>query len=288
MQENIINKTALVLEGGGFRGIFTAGVLDVFLKNKLFFPYAIGISAGASYGVSYVSRQEGRNLEVNNYISDKRYSSIQNYLRDGSLFSWDFIYREMPENIIPLDYKGFADSATRFWVGVSNCVTGKSEYFQLNQTSKKDFTSLLAATCSLPLIAPIVEYHNTPYLDGGLSDSIPFEQALNSGNDKAVVILTRPKNYLKKPVKQAWFFKYYYRNYPKVAELLISRAEQYNQSVKKLEELENKGIVFIIRPETDIEVSRLENKPKKTEKAYFKATKLANEQIPALIQWLNK
>lgn len=286
MQEKVIERTALVLEGGGFRGIFTAGVLDVLLKNELYFSYAIGISAGASYGVSYVSRQAERNLIVNDYISDKRYSSFRNLWREGSLFSWDFIYREMPENIVPLDYNAFTTSTTQFWVGVTNCITGKSEYFLLNPTDKNSFKDILAASCSLPFISNKISINNTFYLDGGLSDSIPFEHALNEGNNRAIVILTRAKGYMKKPIKPSWFFKLYYRKYPKVAELLLARAEQYNQSVKKLEELERQGKVFIIRPEKDIVVSRLENNPQKTKKAYCSALEQAYKQMPALKKWL--
>ena len=288
MQKQIIEKTALVLEGGGFRGIFTAGILDVLLKNKLYFNYAIGISAGATYGVSYVSRQEDRNLKVNQYISDKRYSSIGNLLKNGSLFSWDFVLGEIPDKIVPFDYKAFTDSYTQFWVGVSNCITGKCEYFPLNQTNKKDFKSILTATCSLPFIAPIVNFNNNLYLDGGLTDSIPFEHALAQGNNRAIVILTQPKGYIKKAVKLSWFVKWYYRKHPKIVEILLSRAEHYNQSVKKLEDLENQGVVFVIRPKKKIEVSRLENNPQKTEKEYFKAMKYANELIPELKQWLSE
>lgn len=288
MQEQLIHKTALVLEGGGFRGIFTAGVLDVLLKNKLYFNYAIGISAGATYGLSYASRQEGRNLKVNNYISDKRYSSISNLLKSGSLFSWDYVLGEIPENIVPFDYTAFANSQTQFWAGISNCVTGKCEYLPLNKTNKNDFKSILTATCSLPFIAPIVNFNENQYLDGGLTDSIPFEHALAQGNDRAIVILTRPKEYIKKTVKQTWFIKWYYRKHPKIAEMLLSRANHYNQSVKKLEELEKQGVVFVIRPEKEIEVSRLENNPQKTEKAYYKAMEYTNQIIPSLEQWLNK
>jgi predicted patatin/cPLA2 family phospholipase len=288
MQQEFSKDTALVIEGGGFRGIYTAGVLEVLLKNKLFFNYAIGVSAGALYGVSYVSRQIDHNLKVNTYISDKRYSSIRNLLRDGSLFSWDFILREIPTQRVPFDYKSFSESLTKFWVGVTNCQTGQSEYFLLNPKSTDDFNTLISASCSLPFIAKKVAYDNKLYLDGGLSDSIPFEHALANGNHRALVILTRPKGYSKKPLKQVWFFKWIYRKTPKVAELLLNRASHYNQSIKKLEQLESQGKVFIIRPEKKIEVSRLENNPKKTEKVYYQAMEETEKQMAALRAWLKQ
>lgn len=160
MQNKIVEKTALVLEGGGFRGIFTAGVLEVFLKNQLFFDYAVGVSAGASYGVSYVSRQPNRNLLVNQFISDKRYAGIRNLLRKGSYFSWDFIFDEIPNSMVTLDYDALAKSPTNFWIGATNCNTGKGEYFLLNSATRDDFVTILGASCSLPLISYKVHLNN--------------------------------------------------------------------------------------------------------------------------------
>ncbi len=286
MQDTIIEKTALVLEGGGFRGIFTAGILEVFLQNKLYFDYAVGVSAGASYGVSYVTRQINRNLEVNKFISDKRYAGVGNLLRTGSYFSWNFIFKEIPTKMILLDYDALKTSSTKFWIGTSNCLTGESEYFLLNETKPSDFVNVLAASCSLPFIAPKVKFNNAMYMDGGLADSIPFEYALHSGNNRAIVILTRPKGYVKQPLTKTWLLKWYYRKYPKLIELILSRVEKYNESLKKLDELEKEGKVFVIRPEQEIAVGRLENKPEKTEIVYNEAVKLAENLLPSLKNWL--
>lgn len=286
MQKSRVENAALVIEGGGFRGIFTAGVLEVLLENNIIFNCAIGVSAGASYGVSYVSQEAGRNFKVNKLIGDKRYSSIRNLLKDGSLFSWDFIFNIIPNKIVLLNYEAFRTSPTQFWVGVTNCKTGKSEYIHINPTNNNEFKTVLSASCSLPFIAPKVAYKNNLYIDGGLSDSIPYEQAIAAGYPKVLVILTRPKGYTKKPLTFPWFFKWYYRKYPKIVQLLISRHERYNNSIKQLEEFEKQRKVFIIRPESDIEVSRLENNSKKTEKVYFQAMELARKQLPELKQWL--
>ncbi|MBI9067875.1 MAG: patatin family protein [Salinivirgaceae bacterium] len=287
MEHRIREKTALVMEGGGFRGIFTAGVLEVFLKNKLYFDYAVGVSAGALYGVSYVSQQPNRNLEVNKYISDKRYAGFGNWLRKGSYFSWDFILNVIPNSMVSLDYETLKNSATKFWIGTTNCETGEAEFFLLNETNKSDFVSVLAASCSLPFISPIVNYGNKKYLDGGLADSFPFEHALNAGNKKAVVILTRPKGYVKAPLKSTLIFKWHYRKYPKLLKAILSRPDVYNKSLKKLEELEREGKVFVIRPENEITVGRLENKPEKTELVYNEGMKVAEKCLPELKKWLN-
>lgn len=284
----MIKNTALVLEGGGFRGIFTAGILEVFLEKNLFFESVYGVSAGAAYGVSYLSQQAGRNIAVNDYIGDKRYCSLNNLIRKGSLFSWDFIYEEIPQLIIPFDYDVLKNLPSKFYVGTSNCLTGESEFFLLNEVDKNDFRTVLAASSSLPLIAPIVSYNGKLLLDGGLSDSIPFEYALNHGHKRAVVILTQPKDYIKEPMKFGSLFKWYYRKYPRVYEMLQNRAEQYNAAVHRLEKLEKEGTVYVIRPEAKLEVSRLENKPHKTAKVYAEAMELARKKLSHFEAWLNQ
>lgn len=138
----IHKDTAIVLEGGGFRGIFTAGILEVLLENKIFFENIYGVSAGAAYGVSYASEQKGRNLEVNEIINDKRYCSWNNWLKKGSLFDWDFVYKEVPKTIIPFDYETLRKSESRFYVVATNCETAKPEYYLLNDKSPEEFKTI--------------------------------------------------------------------------------------------------------------------------------------------------
>lgn len=282
------NKTALILEGGGFRAMFSAGILEVFLERQLSFETVYGVSAGAAYGVSYISKQMGRNIEVNEMIGDKRYCSWNNLIRQGTMFSWDFIYEEIPQHIIPFDYEELMKSPSQFYVGTSNCETGNPEFFLLNNADKKDFKTILAASGSLPFIAPMVHYDNKILMDGGLSDSVPFEHALNNGSDRAVVVLTQPKEYVKKPMKYASFFKWYYRKFPKVYEMLVTRAERYNESMAKLEQLEKQGVVYIIRPPKALDIDRIENNPQKTAAIYHDAMEQANLEFPALWEWLNR
>lgn len=283
----MIKNIALVLEGGGFRGIFTAGILEVFMKNDLYFDAVYGVSAGATYAASYLSKQPGRNLEVNELISDKRYLSYHNLLREKSLFSWDFILEEIPQKIIPFDYKTLQNSKSHFYVGASNCQTGEAEFFLLNEADKQEFKIILSASCSLPLIAPVVEYRKKHLLDGGLADSIPFRHALKNGQNKAIVILTQPENYRKNPLKNRWLFKWYYRKYPKVYKMLCQRAEKYNDSLRQLKQLEEDGTVFVIRPEKPIEIKRIENNPVKTKKIFEDGVNAAKQNLSRLEQWIN-
>lgn len=281
-------KTALILEGGGFRAMFSAGILEVFLEKQLFFESVYGVSAGAAYGVSYVSKQKGRNIAVNEMIGDKRYCSWNNLIREGTMFSWDFIYEEIPQSIILFDYEALKNSSSQFYVGTSNCKTGQAEFFLLNDADKKDFRTLLAASGSLPFIAPMVQYGNKILMDGGLSESVPFEYALNNGNDRAVVILTQPKDYSKGPLKYPGFFKWYYRKFPKVYEMLETRAVRYNESIAKLEQLEKDGIAYIIRPENTLDIKRIENNPQKTAAIYHAAMEQAHDEFSDLREWLGE
>jgi predicted patatin/cPLA2 family phospholipase len=283
----MIKDTALVLEGGGFRGIFTAGILEVFMENNLYFESVYGVSAGATYAASYISRQPGRNLEVNELINDKRYLGFKNLLRERSLFSWDFILEEIPQKIIPFDYETLKNSDSQFYVGASNCETGKAEFFLLYKADKQDFKTIFTASCSLPLIAPVVRYRNKQFLDGGLADSIPFKQALKNGQSRALVILTQPRDYQKEPLKYKYLFKWFYRKHPKVYEMLCRRADKYNDALRQLKQLEKEGIVYVIRPDKPIEIKRIENNPVKTRKVFEDGVNAGKKNMTSINRWLN-
>jgi predicted patatin/cPLA2 family phospholipase len=280
--------TGLVLEGGGFRGIYTAAVLDVFDRENIYFPYAVGVSAGAAYGVSYVSRQYRRNLEVNEFISDPRYCGLHHLVRTGDYFNWDFIYKEIPTQIRLFDYQGFCNSTTRMQVVLTNCKTGNAEYKDMNASSPDKFRDLLTATSSLPLISTIRWIDDQGYMDGGIADPIPVKQAFSEGNKRVVVILTRDPLYRKKPMKGKLLLKMCYRRYPLLVKKLIERADLYNQTLDKLAILEKEGKAFIIRPQKPIQVSRLENNPEALLKVYNSTAEEVRSVIPALKQWLQK
>lgn len=192
-------KIGLVLEGGGMRGLYTAGVLDGLTDAHWLPDYVVGVSAGADNAASYLSGQRGRNFRINtDYLKDKRYLSVHNFLRTKSLFGMDFIFHEIPNKLDPFDYKAFASCPCAFEVGVTEVETGKTAFLGREPMEKGDFSALRASS-SIPVFSPIVEIDGKKYLDGGTSDPIPVRRALEWGCDRVVVVLTRERGYRKKP-----------------------------------------------------------------------------------------
>jgi predicted patatin/cPLA2 family phospholipase len=280
------DRVGLVLEGGGFRGIYTAAVLDVFLREKLFFNYVIGVSAGAAYGVSYVSRQFERNLAVNRYVGDKRYCGWRNYIRNGSFFNWDFVYGVVPDTLVPFSFETFVNSGTRMRVVVTNCQTGKAEYPEMNKISTNRFRELLTATSSLPFISRMIEIDGNYYMDGGVADAIPAQQAFRDQMKRVIVILTRPKGYRKKESRASVLLRFVYRKYPNLVRSFVERTERYNRTLDELEQMEKEGRVFIIRPELPLPVARIENDPEKLKKVYDEGVRQMVNVLPQLKEWL--
>ncbi len=283
---DLCKQTGLVLEGGGFRAIYVAAVLEAMHLNKLFFPYAIGVSAGAAYGVSYVTRQHGRNLQTNSCINHKEYCGIWHWIKNGSFFHWEYIYKTIPTKIIPLDYNTLANSTTRFQVAVTNCLTAEAEYMDVNTNDPDKMRDLLTATSSLPYISKIKFVNLVPYLDGGLTDPIPADHALEMGNERVVVVLTRQKGYQKKTSKTHGLFRIIYKGYPKLIQVMKTREHRYNSLIKHIEELETKGKAFIIRPSIPLNIGRLENNPRHLEKVYKEALQNVESSIQELKKWL--
>jgi len=259
----------LVLEGGGMRGLYTAGVLDFFLEEDLIFAYVIGVSAGASNAVSYISRQKGRNKIVNTaFLDDWRYMSIKNLVKNGSLFGMDFIFDEIPKKRVPFDYETFFKSPITFKVGVTDCKTGKPLYFDKSEMDEK-FTAL-RASISLPFVSPIVHYRGYHLLDGGITDPIPLRQAIADGYQKNVVVLTRNKGYQKKPISQPLrlLLKKKYRDYPNLIAAMLNRYQIYNKTLIYIDQLEQKGQIAVIRPSKKLTVNRLEKNAAKLNDLY--------------------
>ncbi|MFD3257986.1 patatin family protein [Paenibacillus lentus] len=239
---------SLILEGGTLRPIFSAGVMDALLDEQIMFPYCIGVSAGISNGFSYISRQKRRNLDiVEQYRNDPRYIGYRNFLRHRSLFGLDFIFGEIPEQLIPFDMEAFQSYTGKLLVGVTNAETGQPEYIdglQIDETM-----TMLRATCAIPMFFPAIEMNGSKYYDGGLIDPIPIRKAVEDGNDKHLIILTQPKGYIKTYSKQnAMVAKLLRRKYPLLEDILLTRHERYNETVAYCEQLEKEGQAIIIRP----------------------------------------
>ncbi len=245
--------TGLVLEGGTFRGIFSAGIMDAFIEEGVEFPYVIGVSAGISNGVSFVSKQFGRNIDIlENFRNDKRYLGMNNFLRNKSVFGLDFVFGDIPHELIPFDYDTYKKYKGKVRIGVTNAVTGKSEFLDGMQDTY-DFDAL-RATCAIPGAFPAIEVNGEKYYDGGLACPIAVAKAIKDGCSKNVIILTQPKGFVKKCGKgNVMVSQMIKRKYPEIEKLLLVRHKIYNKQVHFCEELERRGKAFIFRPEYALE-----------------------------------
>ena len=231
-----MDKIGLILEGGGRRGIYTAGVLDFFIYKNIKVDWVVGVSAGGCHAASYLSKQYNRAFRTNiDYLDDKDYISFKNLIKNGSIFGMDLMFNKIPNELYPYDYETFNKSKSKFIVVATNCDTGKAEYFQLNDM-KKDII-YLQASCSIPMFANIVEINGFKLLDGGVSDSIPIEYALKQGCNKNIVILTRDKTYIKSKVKFLSLVKRKYKKYPKLVKSIANRQLKYNENINLIKSL---------------------------------------------------
>lgn len=280
-------NAGLVLEGGGMRGLYTAGVLEYFLEQDLYFPYNIGVSAGAAMAASYLSRQKGRNKKVNlGFIEDKRYISFSNYIKNREIFGMDFIFDEIPNRLVPFDMETFLNNPEEFIIVTTDCETGETVYYDKTNHGK-DMVLLLRASSSLPFVAKSVEYQGRYLLDGGITDPIPIKKAVEDGYKKNVLIMTKPAGYFKKkPSRLSRLFKY--KEHPKINELLAVRYKRYNETLKYIEEQEKAGNLFVFRPSKTLPVGRMERKKERLEEMYKLGLKDAKDQFDKLKKFLEE
>ena len=242
-------KTGMVLEGGAVRTIYSTGVCDALLTRSLMTDYVIGVSAGIAYGVSYVSRQPRRNLDIMvNYINDKRYMGLGNLLRrdNRAYFGLEFVYSTIPNQLVPFDYDTFAAYPGEVEAVVTNLDTGAAEYFPLDR--RDDKFKLLQATCALPFLFPVFHIQGRPCMDGGAADAIPYERAFAKGCDRVIVVLTREREYVRRPEKLQPLIDLAYRKYPKFCDTMRRRADAYNEARQKLFRLEREGRAMVFTP----------------------------------------
>jgi len=279
-----LKKTALILEGGGMRGIFSAGVVDFFLEKDLHFPYVIGTSMGACNGASYVSKQHERSLRIPmNYLDDWRYLSFRNLITEGNLFGMGFIFNEVPYKLDPFDFDTFERSKQQFITVATSCKTGEPAYFSKNDLDRMTVLKSFEASTSLPFLSTMKEIDGELYLDGGIADSIPIKKALKDGYEKLVVVLTRPEDYEKSTSAMTKLLApSYYWKYPALAQQIVRRAEDYNQTLDYVKDLEEAGKVFVIRPEEAIVMPRIGKDKNLLKKAYdvgYERTKKVYEEL---------
>lgn len=279
-------KTGLVLEGGGMRGIYTVGALDVFMDNGIRFDYVIGVSAGAGNAVSYISNQRGRGFRVDTiYVQDKRYIGIDPILHKKSVFGLDFIYDTIPQELDLFDYDAFHADKGEFVTVVTDAETGEAVYFGKEKIVGKDFT-VLKASAALPMFTPPVEFEGKKYFDGGVADSIPVARALQDGCDRLVVVLTRPHGFRKKPEAARKAYTKLLKAYPNVVHTLDERHNRYNASLDLCYSLAEAGKAVIIAPEYPLSVDKFGTDTEKLEHCYYEGMrdcKKVLEQIREIV-----
>lgn len=275
------DNTALILEGGGLRGVFTCGVLDCFMDKGIRFPFTVGVSAGACNGLSYMSGQRGRAKSSNIDLMDKHhYVGFKYLLTQGCIMDYKLLFEDFPEKIIPYDYEAYFANTDRFVMVTTNCLTGKAEYFE-EKTDRKRVMDIVRASSSLPYVAKITYVDGMPMLDGGIADPIPVEYAQSQGYERMVVVLTRNKGY-RKNEKQLPVPKFIYRKYPELRKTLSSRNAEYNRTMEMIERLEDEGRMTVIRPVHPIEVDRMEKDTDKLRSLYQEGYELAESFLASL------
>ena len=275
----------LVLEGGAMRGLYTAGVLDVFLDNNIKVDGIIGVSAGVLFGVNYLSKQKGRAIRYNKkFAKDKRYMGMRSFLTTGNIINKDFAYYEIPTKLDIFDEETFEKSDTDFWATVTNIETGEAEYIKLEKPI--DQMEVLRATSAMPIVSEIIEIDGKKYLDGGVSDSIPVEKCKSMGYDKIIVVLTRTIEYRKKKASST-LAKIKYKEYPKLIETMENRYKKYNETVEKIIDMENKKEIFVIRPSKDLKIKRIEKDVDKLQAMYDLGVSDCKKQLEDLKEYTN-
>ena len=260
-------QAGLVLEGGGMKGVYTAGVLDFFLDKDIWFSSVYGVSAGACNMCSYLSKQRGRALDVSiDYLDSRKYCSIESLVSSGDLFNVQMCYHLIPDYLYPYDHEAFYNYKGKAYSVATDIVDGRPEYFRIRDV-RKDIDKI-RASASLPLVSRNVEIDGRLYLDGGISDSIPLQKSVVDGNRKNVVVMTKEVGYVRKPSTQLGLIKARYWKYPKVHELMAERHIAYQRQLAYIDRLQENGQVFVIRPKAASDVGRVEKDVEKLKRLY--------------------
>lgn len=277
----IDDKSALVLEGGGMRGIFTCGVLDYLMDNKIIFPYSVGVSAGACNGLSYMSHQRGRGKYSNiDLLAKYKYIGIRPLLKKQGLIDQQLLFHRFPDRILPYNYKAYAENPGRFEMVTTDCVSGKPCYWE-EKYDEKRIIDIVKASSSLPYACPIIHVDGKPMLDGGIVDSIPLQRAFDQGYENCVVVLTRNKGY-RKSDKEVMVPRFIYKEYPRLRVALRNRNKVYNEQLELVERLEDEGKIKVIRPLKPIVVDRMETNVRKLTDLYEEGYECAKRMFEAI------
>ena len=283
-------KATIVLEGGATRGVFTSGALDYLMEKDIYMSHVIGVSAGACNAVDYVSKQPGRTRDcmIPTDKGSSYYYGVREFIKEKSLMNMDLIFDTFPNEKIKFDYDTYFQSEMECEIVTTNCITGKAEYMK-ERSEKERLMKICRASCSMPLVTPIVNIGEVPYLDGGLADSVPILRAQKAGNEKIVVILTRNAGYRKKVVSRgmANVYRKAYKSYPNLVRTILRRSFQYNKTMNYLEHLEREKKVFVLRPLVK-PVARLERNKETLMAFYRHGYELMEEKLERMMEYLEE
>ena len=283
-----MSKVGLVLEGGSMRGLYSAGVLDIMMDNKIEVDGIIGTSAGALFGPNYITKQRGRVIRYNkDNCKKKRYISIWSYIFTGNIVNKKYAYYTLPMKLDKFDNELFMKENKEYIITATNIETGEPEYINIKDTYEQ--VEAFRATSAVPIVTRPVKYEGKTYLDGGISDSIPVKKAVDLGYDKIIVILTQPLSYKKEPLseKKKKFINFEYKKYPKLIQRMENRHNEYNKTINYIKELERQGRIFVIRPSQKLDIKLIERNPEKLEEIYQIGIKDAKKQMNKLKKYLS-
>lgn len=286
MENKDKKKTALIMEGGAMRGLFTCGVMDVLLENGITFDGGAGISAGAVFGCNYKSKQIGRPLRYNTrFCKDWRYCSIRSLITTGDLYGADFCYRIVPYELDVFDRKTFSENPMEFYIGATDVNTGKCVYHRCEKGELED-DLWMRASASMPLVSRIVETDGYQLLDGGIADSIPYHYMKEIGYERDVVILTQPLGYVKQKNRLMPLMKLFYGKYPKLLETMTNRHIYYNEETEEIRKDELSGKILVIRPPEPLNIGRTEKDPEELRRVYQIGRKEAEKRLKEIKEFL--
>ena len=279
-------KTGLVLEGGGMRGMYTCGILDVLMEKGIYLDGMVGVSAGIAFGCNYKSRQPGRALRYNvRFARDKRYSGLQSLIKTGNYYNAYFAYKLVPTHYDVFDYNVFDDSPMECYAVCFDVKTGEGVYRRLTHVDS-EFFEWVRASASMPVVAQPVAVGGRLLLDGGLADSIPLQFMIGKGYERNVVILTREQGYRKTAEHGMWLMKLLLRKFPKVIEALKHRPAHYNQQLQFVREQERQGKAFVFRPLKPLDVSRTTHDAAEMNRVYQQGREEALQRLDELKKFL--
>ena len=260
-------KTTLILEGGGMRGLYSAGILDTFMKNNINVDTVYGVSAGALFGLNYKSHQIGRALRYNlKYANNKNYMGLHSLITTGNIMNKEFCFNKLVYELDKLDFETYKKSPVDFYAVVTNLQTGKAEYIKIDDAEKD--IEYFRASGSMPFVSKPIEIGENFYLDGGISDPVPFRRVLETGAEKIIVVLTRPAGYRKKNIHPRAFYKLFYKKFPNFVEAGCNRYKTYNETMDLIEKYEAEKKIIVLRPSKIMKVKRVEKDTNKLQSMY--------------------